>query len=40
MKYSLRRISALLVAVLMLLSAFSGALADTEYSNIMQIDAW
>ncbi|MGN0801292.1 MAG: Cna B-type domain-containing protein [Candidatus Faecivicinus sp.] len=38
MKYSLRRLAALLVAALMLLSAFSGALADTEYSNTLEID--
>lgn len=30
MKYSLRKLTALLIAVLMLLSVFSGALADTE----------
>lgn len=37
MKYSLRKLTALLLAVLMLLSTFSSALADTEYSNKLEI---
>ncbi|MGN0185394.1 MAG: Cna B-type domain-containing protein, partial [Aristaeellaceae bacterium] len=36
MKYSLRKLTALLIAVLMLLSAFSSALADTEYYSNQQ----